>query len=161
MSSPIEVSEVHKFFKVHFQDSDFDKIFGLNSDYSKNLSTGINFYRRSGLKKLPTVLVNGIPLDNSALESSDRIEDGILFSIMRQTSSLQRAVMDGSLTDKENILNWVMSRPDVLPRLNPRLIGNNDEDNNERKTLQSFISISNDDVSCEDNTLFEKMRFYF
>nr|CAD2192186.1 unnamed protein product [Meloidogyne enterolobii] len=157
LSSPIEVSELHKFFKVHFQDSDLDKIFGLNSDYSKNLSTGINFYRRSGLKKLPTVLVNGIPLDNSALESSDRIEDGILFSIMRQTSSLQRAVMDGSLTDKENILNWVMSRPDVLPRLNPRLIGNNDEDNNERKTLQPFISISNDDVSCEDNTLLEKM----
>ncbi|CAK5015428.1 unnamed protein product [Meloidogyne enterolobii] len=156
LSSPIEVSDVHKFFKVHFQDSDFDKIFGLNSDYSKNLSTGINFYRRSGLKKLPTVLVNGIPLDNLALESSDRIEDGILFSIMRQTSSLQRAVMDGSLTDKENILNWVMSRPDVLPRLNPRLIGNNDEDNNERKTLQPFILISND-VSCEDNTLLEKM----
>uniref|UniRef100_A0A1I8B9P0 UDP-glucose:glycoprotein glucosyltransferase n=1 Tax=Meloidogyne hapla TaxID=6305 RepID=A0A1I8B9P0_MELHA len=157
LSSPIEVSEVHKFFKGHYPDSDFDKIFGLNSEYNKNISVGINFYRRSGLRKLPTVLVNGIPLDNSALESSDRIEDGILFSIMRQTSSFQRAVIDGSLTDKENILNWVMSRPDVLPRLNPRLIGNNDEDNNERKILQTFISASNDDVSCEDNVLLDKM----
>lgn len=95
------------------------------------------------------------------MESSDRIEDGILFSVMRQTNFLQRAVMDGSLTDKENVLNWVMSRPDVLPRLNPRLIGSEHEEANEQRTLQPSIFISNDDISCDDNeNIFDKIRYF-
>jgi UDP-glucose:glycoprotein glucosyltransferase len=42
--------------------------------------------------------------------------------IMRQTPILQRAVMAGKLTDKDNVQNWILSQPDVLPRLNSRLI---------------------------------------
>lgn len=43
--------------------------------------------------------------------------------IMRQTTSIQRAVMTGKLTDKDNVQNWIMNQPDVLIRLNNRLSG--------------------------------------
>ena len=42
--------------------------------------------------------------------------------IMRQTAPLQRAVMSGKLTDKDNVQTWILSQPDVLPRLNGRLM---------------------------------------
>jgi hypothetical protein len=43
--------------------------------------------------------------------------------IMRQTGPLQRAVMSGKMTDKDNVQNWILNQPDVLIRLNNRLIG--------------------------------------
>lgn len=41
---------------------------------------------------------------------------------MRLTPPLQKAVFAGKLTDRENIQNWVLNQPEVLPRLNARLL---------------------------------------
>lgn len=41
---------------------------------------------------------------------------------MKQTYPLQKAVMSGKLTNKDNVQNWIMSQPDVLPRVNDRLL---------------------------------------
>lgn len=42
--------------------------------------------------------------------------------IMRQTVPLQKAIMTGRLTDRDNLEKWVLSQPDVLPRVNNRLL---------------------------------------
>lgn len=41
---------------------------------------------------------------------------------MKQTYPLQKAVMSGKLTNKDNVQNWIMSQPDVLPRVNNRFL---------------------------------------
>lgn len=84
------------------------------------------------------MLINGVVLDDSSVGffgvtlfrifknhfqlQSDRIEEAIFMQIMKLTTSLQKAVVSGRLTDKDNVQNWVLSQPDVLPRLNHRLL---------------------------------------
>lgn len=53
---------------------------------------------------------------------ADKIEESILSQVMKQTYPLQKAVMAGKLTNKDNVQNWIMNQPDVLPRINNRLV---------------------------------------
>ncbi|KAL3084473.1 hypothetical protein niasHS_009244 [Heterodera schachtii] len=122
------VADVHAYFLRHHTDQEVADVFGPDSDYAGGGTAGTRtdgtaFFRRSGLQRLPALLVNGVPLDNALLQSDDRMEEGIMVAVMRQTGALQRAVMTGKLTDRENVQNWVLSQPDVLPRLNGRLLG--------------------------------------
>lgn len=113
--------DVHSYFKKKFPDVDVNDVFQLDSDYDTGRTAGAAFLRRSSLASVPKVLLNGIVLDEASL-TPDKIEEAILMQIMRQTSILQRAVATGKLTDKDNVQNWVMNQPDVLPRLNRRFI---------------------------------------
>jgi hypothetical protein len=119
------------------------------------------FYRRSGLQKLPIILVNGVPLDQSAvLESPERFEEAIIVTVMRQTGALQRAVISGKLTDRENVQNWVMSQPDVLNRLNPILLGETGSDQQKKKkktatTLPPIYSQSECQISEKSKNMEE------
>jgi UDP-glucose:glycoprotein glucosyltransferase len=61
------------------------------------------------------VLLNGIPLPSDAL-TSDTFEESVLTEIMAQTPSIQRAVYKGELTDKDDVLDYLMSQPNVMPR---------------------------------------------
>jgi len=117
------VADVHKFFKKTFSDQEIDDIFGKDSDYDTGRVQGKNFVDKSGIGKLPKVLVNGVVLDDAGI-GPDKLDESILTAIMRQTPTIQRAIMSGKLTDKDNIQNWIMSQPDVLPRRNPRLLAN-------------------------------------
>uniref|UniRef100_A0A915CUW8 UDP-glucose:glycoprotein glucosyltransferase n=1 Tax=Ditylenchus dipsaci TaxID=166011 RepID=A0A915CUW8_9BILA len=117
----LTVTNVHKFFKKHFPDQDIDDVFQADSDYDTGRTAGQAFLKQSGLQTLPKVLLNGVVLDDAALQP-DKIEESILMQIMRQTTPLQRAVASGKLTDKETVQNWILNQPDVLPRLNNRLL---------------------------------------
>ncbi|KAE9555965.1 hypothetical protein FO519_000821 [Halicephalobus sp. NKZ332] len=117
------VADVHKFFKKMFPDQEVDDVFGKDSDYDTGRAQGKAFVDKSGIGKLPKVLVNGIVLDDAGI-GPDKLDESILTAIMRQTPTIQKAVMAGKLTDKDNIQNWIMSQPDVLPRRNPRLLAN-------------------------------------
>lgn len=76
---------------------------------------------RSGLGAVPKVLVNGVVIEGADL-GPDKLEEAISMKVMKQTGNIQRAVMAGKLTDKDNVQNWILSQPDVLPRLNARLL---------------------------------------
>ncbi|KAI6232348.1 UDP-glucose:glycoprotein glucosyltransferase 1 [Aphelenchoides besseyi] len=112
---------IHQFFKKKFPDVSISDVFDKNSDYDTGRIAGGSFLKKSGIGKAPKVLLNGIMLEDSAV-TTDRIEEAILMQIMRQTAPLQRAVMSGKLKDKDNVQNWILNQPDVLPRLNSRLI---------------------------------------
>jgi UDP-glucose:glycoprotein glucosyltransferase len=64
---------------------------------------------------LVQVLLNGIPLPQDSLDA-DNFEEAVLTEIMAQTPTLQRAVYKGEVTDKDNILDYLMSKPNVMPR---------------------------------------------
>jgi UDP-glucose:glycoprotein glucosyltransferase len=141
----LSVKKIHNFLKKKFPDVDINDVFSLDSDYDTGRTAGNSFVQRSGIGKAPKVMLNGVILDDASL-TTDKIEEAILMQIMRQTSPLQRAVMSGKLTDKDNVQNWILNQPDVLIRLNNRLISNPTKvlslENVHRKnsTLISYIS---------------------
>ena len=93
---------VHKFFLKHFPDQSVEDIFAPDTDYDAGKKIGAEFFQKSGLHSLPKVLLNGVVLDDALLQA-DKIEETILMQVMRQTPNLQRAVLSGKLTDKENV----------------------------------------------------------
>ncbi|CAD5229283.1 unnamed protein product [Bursaphelenchus okinawaensis] len=121
ISSNPSAEAVHNFFKKKFHGEDINDVFQADSDYDTGRTAGAAFLRRSLLEKAPKVMLNGIILDDASV-TPDRIEEAILMQIMRQTNYLQRSVMMGKLTDRDNVQNWVMSQPEVLPRLNRRFL---------------------------------------
>ncbi|VDO30171.1 unnamed protein product [Onchocerca flexuosa] len=42
--------------------------------------------------------------------------------IMRVTSRLQKAVMEKRLKDEDNVMNWILSQPEVMPRINKLIL---------------------------------------
>lgn len=62
-------------------------------------------------------LLNGIPLSDKLLNGED-FEDAVLTEIMNQTPQLQKAVFKGEFSDTDNAIDYLMGRPNVMPRLN-------------------------------------------
>lgn len=87
------------------EDSDFD--------YGRKLSD--EFIERLGVKETPQILLNGVLMTDKAL-SRDEFEELILTEIMQQTPTLQKAIYRGDLTDSDNVLDWLMSQPNVMLR---------------------------------------------
>lgn len=150
----MDLNGIHQFFKKHYTDQEIDEVFGSNSDYLNGREEGMKFYRRSGLQKLPTILVNGVPLDHSVIDSGKRFEEGVIVAVMRQTNSLQRAVVAGKLTDKENVQNWIMSQPDVLNRLNPRLLGGDGNELNLKKKIMMKMT----EQECQNDEKLDEIK---
>ncbi|CEF63031.1 UDP-glucose:glycoprotein glucosyltransferase 1 [Strongyloides ratti] len=122
----LTIENIHKFFKKNFKDVEIDEVFGKDSDYNQGRATGRSWIIRSGLGKSPKVLLNGVVFDQSSL-SADKIEEAVMNEVSKQTPYIQKAVMNGKLTDKDNVMNWIMSRPTVLSRLNNRILNNGGE----------------------------------
>ena len=59
--------------------------------------------------------MNGVPFKQKHLNSED-FEEQVLTTIMAETQTLQRAVYRNSLTDSMDILDFLMSRPNIMPR---------------------------------------------
>lgn len=60
-------------------------------------------------------LLNGIPLSEKKLNSDD-FEEAVLNEIMSQTPQLQKAVFRGEFSDTDNAIEYLMSKPNVMPR---------------------------------------------
>lgn len=94
----------------------------------KGRQGGAEFMQKSGLTAgLPKVLLNGVPLEDSGI-TTDRFEETVVNEIMRQTPKLQREIIEGKLDDSKSVMDFIMDRPDVMPRLNVRLL--NEKDSN-------------------------------
>lgn len=60
-------------------------------------------------------MLNGVPLPEKSLTADD-FEEAVLSEIMNQTPALQKAVYKGDLTDKDNVIDYLMNRPNIMPR---------------------------------------------
>ena len=81
----------------------------------------MEYYNKIGLTDLPQVLVNGFPLSSNEIEG-DAFEESVITKIMQITPEIQMAVYRGSLYDSMNIVDWLMSKDVIMPRLNPRIL---------------------------------------
>ena len=56
------------------------------------------------------------------IDLRDEIEEAALTFIMKETQNLQRAVYNGHLTDSKDVLDYLMERDQIMPRLNDRVL---------------------------------------
>ncbi|XP_060516530.1 UDP-glucose:glycoprotein glucosyltransferase isoform X2 [Cylas formicarius] len=98
-----------------------EEILGEDSDYDFGRQLSEDFISRTGLLKFPQALLNGIPLPENKVNLDD-FEETVLQEIMSQTTTYQKAVYRGKLSDSDNILDYIMNQPNVMPRLNDRIL---------------------------------------
>lgn len=108
-------------FKSQHPDEDLEKVFGADTEYDFLKRSSADFVSKSGLSDFPQVLLNGKPLDKKDL-TQDTFEEGVVTEIMQATPALQQSVYQGQLHDGHNILEWLMEKDNVLPRLNSRVL---------------------------------------
>merc|ERR1719334_948943 len=120
----VTVTEVREVFMDSYgADVKLDEVFGEDSEYDVGRTLAEDFVSRSGLGSLPQVLMNGVPFKQKHLNPED-FEEQLLTSIMAETQVLQKAVYRNSLTDSIDMLDYLMSRENIMPRLNRRILGN-------------------------------------
>ncbi|XP_068902537.1 UDP-glucose:glycoprotein glucosyltransferase isoform X2 [Tenebrio molitor] len=116
----VTVDNVKNELKKQFGD-DYLDVLGEDSDYDFGRQLAIDFIQRTGQRVLPQALLNGIPLPSNSLNVDD-FEEIVLQEVMSQTSSLQKAVYRGKLTDSDDVVDYLMNQPNVMPRLNERVL---------------------------------------
>lgn len=101
--------------------NDFEEVLGTDSDYDFGRKLSEDFIQRSGLRSLPQALLNGIPLPSSQI-TIDEFEEAVLQEVMTQTPNFQKAIYKDKLRDKDDVLEYIMNQPNVMPRLNERIL---------------------------------------
>jgi UDP-glucose:glycoprotein glucosyltransferase len=103
----------------------------------------MDYYNKIGLRNLPQVFINGYPLSESELEG-DAFEESVVTKIMAITPEIQMAVYRGQLYDSMNLLDWLMNKDDIMPRLNTRILSQE----------RSYLSVN-------DLGIFRKWKIFY
>ncbi|XP_053733940.1 UDP-glucose:glycoprotein glucosyltransferase 2 isoform X2 [Synchiropus splendidus] len=141
----LSADTVVAYLKRNFPKASAERILGLESEYDDRRKDGEAFYRKSGLGALPLALFNGVPLSPDEMDP-DELESIILQRIMDTTTSFQRAVFMGQLTEGSDVVDYLMDQDNVVPRMNPLILST------DRKFLDFTASPVVDD--WEDTTMF-------
>lgn len=67
-------------------------------------------------------MLNGVPLPSAQL-NAEEFEETLLQEVMQQTPVFQKAVYRGKFVDSDDTLDYLMGQPNVMPRLNERILG--------------------------------------
>ncbi|OQV12944.1 UDP-glucose:glycoprotein glucosyltransferase 1 [Hypsibius exemplaris] len=108
-------------FKAKFPQETLEEVFGAGSQYEEGRNDGRKFLEKLNINQTPTALLNGVLLDGSRL-NADEFENEVLQNLVAVYGSLQRDVMSGSLTDYSDVVEFLMSKPHIVPRLNSLIL---------------------------------------
>ncbi|XP_055694605.1 UDP-glucose:glycoprotein glucosyltransferase [Lutzomyia longipalpis] len=136
------------------EDSDYD--------YGKQLS--MEFVQRLGSAASPSALVNGVPLPSNSLTTDD-FEELVLTEIMSQTPTLQKAVYKGELSDSDDVVDYLMGLPHVMPRLNAKILTTEDvqyldvsgKPHKDLENIKAMAQLSNSDMTA---TLLDNVKYF-
>uniref|UniRef100_A0A6A7FWQ9 UDP-glucose:glycoprotein glucosyltransferase 1-like isoform X2 n=2 Tax=Hirondellea gigas TaxID=1518452 RepID=A0A6A7FWQ9_9CRUS len=117
----LTVDSITGYFKMKYKSEDLDDVFGEDSDFDVGRRVASEFVQKAGFKKMPQALMNGVPLPSKHL-LGDEFEEMILMEVMRNTQLIQRAVYKGELNEKHDVVDWLMAAPNIMPRLNDRIL---------------------------------------
>uniref|UniRef100_A0A8C5IB15 UDP-glucose ceramide glucosyltransferase-like 1 n=1 Tax=Gouania willdenowi TaxID=441366 RepID=A0A8C5IB15_GOUWI len=115
---------ISKYMKRKFPKANSDRILGAESEYDGNRKDGAFYYKQSGLGALPLALFNGVPLSPDEM-NPEELETILLQRIMDTTTTFQRAVFMGQLTEGSDIVDYLMEQANVVPRMNPLILSTN------------------------------------
>lgn len=113
--SPATVTDL---FKRWYGSEDLKDAMAPNTDYDDLRKTSYRVFQRLGLKHLPQILVNGMPLSNDELQVLDQ---ALIEKILSLTPSIQQATYMGQIQSYQSEYDYVMSRPNVVKRLNAQI----------------------------------------
>ncbi|CAH2246338.1 UDP-glucose:glyco glucosyltransferase 1 isoform X2 [Pelobates cultripes] len=100
---------------------EISSILGLDSAYDQFRKEGKEYFLQTGLSPLPVVLFNGMPFPKDQLEP-DELETATMHKILETTSFFQKAVYLGEVTNEHDVVDHVMSQPNVVSRINMRIL---------------------------------------
>lgn len=156
-----DVDDVKKAIRAQDSSANINYILGEESEYDVGRHLASDFVKRSGFKKFPQALLNGVPLSPDQL-SADSFEEAVLSTIMSQTPALQKAVYRGEITEGDDVVDYIMNQPNVMPRLNERVL------KAEKHTWLNLVGTVPDDKDYTkwspqhfSTWLMSKMRYMF
>lgn len=109
------MSSIKEALKAKDSKANIDYIFGEASGYDIGRNLASDFIKRTGFKKFPQALLNGVPLSYDQL-NADSFEEAVLSTIMAQTPAIQKAVYRGEVTEGDDVFEFLMKQPNVMPR---------------------------------------------
>ncbi|KAL2076561.1 hypothetical protein ACEWY4_027843 [Coilia grayii] len=107
-------------------------ILGADSAYDKNRKEGKAYFEQTGVGPLPVVLYNGMPYQREQLDP-DEMETVTMQKILETTTFFQRAVYLGELGSSHDVVDFIMNQPNVVPRINSRILS----------TSRQYLDLSN------------------
>uniref|UniRef100_A0A8C5I386 UDP-glucose ceramide glucosyltransferase-like 1 n=1 Tax=Gouania willdenowi TaxID=441366 RepID=A0A8C5I386_GOUWI len=120
----LSVGDVVKVLEKRFPYVEVSSILGADSSYDNNRKEARAYYEQTGMGPLPVVMYNGIPYQREQLDP-DELETVTMQKILETTSFYQRAVYLGELVSDQDVVDFIMTQPNVVPRINPRVLSTN------------------------------------
>nr|XP_054771675.1 UDP-glucose:glycoprotein glucosyltransferase 1-like [Lytechinus pictus] len=117
----VQPSDVITVIKQMFPGEDIDDIIGPDTDYDDHRQDGKAFLRKTALRDTPQVLMNGVPLSRDELDP-DVFEEAVVTNILLNTADFQRAVYRNKVGEHTDLLEYAMTQPNVMPRLNLKIL---------------------------------------
>ncbi|KAF7667496.1 hypothetical protein LDENG_00056440 [Lucifuga dentata] len=117
----LSVGDMVKVLEKRFPYVEVSSILGADSSYDNNRKEGRAYYEQTGVGPLPVVMYNGVPYQREQLDP-DEMETVTMQKILETTSFYQRAVYLGELATDHDVLDFIMNQPNVVPRINPRVL---------------------------------------
>ncbi|KAJ3581197.1 hypothetical protein NHX12_016930, partial [Muraenolepis orangiensis] len=117
----LSVGDVVKVLEKRFPYVEVSSILGGDSSYDANRKEGRSYYAQTGMGPLPVVMYNGMPFQREQLDP-DELETVTMHKILETTSFFQRAVYLGELATDQDVVDFIMNQPNVVPRINPRVL---------------------------------------
>lgn len=108
---------VKDLFTSMYGKTETEESLGKDSEYEDLRRVSNQKYFGLGLKTLPSVLINGHEMDQSSI--MDNFETSMVEMILGQTPSIQQAVYMGEHHSYPHIYDYLMSKPNVVSRINP------------------------------------------
>lgn len=124
----ITLSTIRKHFEKSAKElnaEQVDEVLGEDSDYDYGRQLATEFVERLGFEKSPQALLNGVPLEETLLNEK-KFEEAVLSEVLMATVPFQKAVFNGQLTDDMDVVDYIMTQPNVMPRLNQRIMTKED-----------------------------------
>ncbi|XP_034145677.1 UDP-glucose:glycoprotein glucosyltransferase 1 isoform X2 [Esox lucius] len=126
------VADVVKVLEKRYPYVEASSILGPDSTYDANRKEGRGYYQQTGVGPLPVVMYNGMPYQKEQLDP-DELETVTMHKILETTSFYQRAVYLGELATDHDVVDFIMNQPNVVPRINPRILS----------TARTYLDLSN------------------
>uniref|UniRef100_A0A8C0J2T9 UDP-glucose ceramide glucosyltransferase-like 1 n=1 Tax=Chelonoidis abingdonii TaxID=106734 RepID=A0A8C0J2T9_CHEAB len=117
----LQVEHVVSVLEKQYPYVEMNSILGIDSVYDQNRKEGRGYYEQTGVGPLPIVLFNGMPFQKEQLDPDD-LETITMQKILETTSLFQRAVYLGELSSDQDVIEYIMSQPNVVPRINSRIL---------------------------------------
>uniref|UniRef100_A0A8D2IVX3 UDP-glucose ceramide glucosyltransferase-like 1 n=1 Tax=Varanus komodoensis TaxID=61221 RepID=A0A8D2IVX3_VARKO len=117
----LKVEHVVSVLEKQYPYVEVNSILGVDSVYDQNRKEGRGYYEQTGVGPLPIVLFNGMPYQKEQLDP-DELETVTMHKILETTSFFQRAVYLGELSNDQDVVEYIMSQPNVVPRINSRIL---------------------------------------